>query len=432
MADRVRRSILMQSFLRRPRDLVRQAQKAIPEAPDGQPNNPFDELHLLREHSDIVRHMLLIEGNRIASSSDDHTVIVWDLAEYRRMQVLRGHSLPVTCMLWATQSGSGRLLTGSADKCIIVWNIDTGEPSARWSKHKGSVKTLVYLKNGVCCSGGKDLCLWHIDSNELISQYKRDYEDSDVQRIVLLDRNRLLVASEEKDLVIFQIQNLGTSDQIRIVQQMRLEQHREAIRDAIYVSPNKCVTGSLDGVIKVWDSRTIEELHEFNFHETYKNEESHEYEYSVQHMSIIQDDLIAVAIGHGFGIYDTERGKRRAQQWHAHQGRVTRIQAFEDVMCLVTASVDATIRIWDLQKLALSPTIQKAQPTLIGELVAHTNCVNDILMIRAGIVSCGSDGMVIVWKNGVVEERRRNKIARHMLQVAEENQKRSNSNSNRI
>ena len=58
---------------------------------------------------------------RLASSSKDGTVRVWN-ADIRRVEMtMSGHTASVTCVKW---SGSGFIYSGSQDKTVRVWASD--------------------------------------------------------------------------------------------------------------------------------------------------------------------------------------------------------------------------------------------------------------------------------------------------------------------
>ena len=75
---------------------------------------------------------------RLASSSKDATVRIWDAVSKRIETVLSGHKGNVSCLRWG---GTGRIYTSSHDKTIKIWNankgtlINTLSAHAHWVNH---------------------------------------------------------------------------------------------------------------------------------------------------------------------------------------------------------------------------------------------------------------------------------------------------------
>ena len=82
---------------------------------------------------------LVTEGRpRLASSSKDCTVRIWDITSKRTDAVLSGHMGSVSCVKWG---GTGRIYTASHDKSVKVWDankhtlIHTLSAHAHWVNH---------------------------------------------------------------------------------------------------------------------------------------------------------------------------------------------------------------------------------------------------------------------------------------------------------
>jgi len=66
---------------------------------------------------------------------------------------------------------------------------------------------------------------------------------------------------------------------------------------------------------------------------------------------------------------------------------------------LYSASMDATIRVWNIPPPPSAPYPPYEPANARGELVGHTDAVWDIAVVREGalLVSCGADGVTKVW-----------------------------------
>ena len=70
-------------------------------------------------HIDWVQSLAALEGGRLASASDDHTIKVWELATGACVATLLGHEDEVFYL--AVLEG-GRLASGSDDRKIKIWD----------------------------------------------------------------------------------------------------------------------------------------------------------------------------------------------------------------------------------------------------------------------------------------------------------------------
>lgn len=69
---------------------------------------------------------------RLASSSKDTTVRIWDVTSKIVEHVLSGHKGAVSCVRWG---GTGKIYTSSQDKTVKVWNADNGTLAQTLSSH---------------------------------------------------------------------------------------------------------------------------------------------------------------------------------------------------------------------------------------------------------------------------------------------------------
>ena len=76
---------------------------------------------------------------RLASSSKDSTVRIWDTVLKRIENVLSGHKGSVTCVRWG---GTGKIYTSSYDKTVKIWDANKGTLISTLSAHAHRVNHL--------------------------------------------------------------------------------------------------------------------------------------------------------------------------------------------------------------------------------------------------------------------------------------------------
>ncbi|KAK2141733.1 hypothetical protein LSH36_1051g00013 [Paralvinella palmiformis] len=129
-------------------------QSLVPSLDGNQPYNPYTQITVYSHHTNIIRHLLLVDKTRLASASDDTQIVIWDLQTSQQIHVLDAHSRPITCLLvlqsaytsgddcnqGAEDSDGLLLISAASDKLICCF---------------------LHLPDFGCfCSGGEKLCLW--------------------------------------------------------------------------------------------------------------------------------------------------------------------------------------------------------------------------------------------------------------------------------
>jgi WD40 repeat protein len=109
------------------------------------------------------------DGHRLASSSYDNTVRVWDTSSGHELCCLRGHESSVTSVAWC---GDGRrLASGSRDKTVRVWDSADGKELLCLCGHEDEVYSLAWSNDSRrIASGSKDrtVRVWDASSAECV------------------------------------------------------------------------------------------------------------------------------------------------------------------------------------------------------------------------------------------------------------------------
>jgi len=73
------------------------------------------------------------DGSRLASASDDSTVIIWDTESWEAVTTLSDHTAGVLSVAW---NGDGsRLASASDDSTVIIWDTESWEAVTTLSEH---------------------------------------------------------------------------------------------------------------------------------------------------------------------------------------------------------------------------------------------------------------------------------------------------------
>ena len=88
------------------------------------------DLERLRGHGDLVLQLCFTpDGSRLVAGSLDHTLSVWDMATRERAHTLKGHEGPVTSVSCSPDGRS--VFSTSIDGTVALWDTSTGEQRFR-------------------------------------------------------------------------------------------------------------------------------------------------------------------------------------------------------------------------------------------------------------------------------------------------------------
>lgn len=436
----------------------REAQKSVERSPalcigEEQPKNCFTELQVLKGHFDIVRFLVQIDDFRFASAGDDGLVLVWNVETGERLQELRGHSQQITAISTFTCSkGFTSLISASSDRSLSLWDPDTGNRVQTISDLQSSVKCLLVLERlSVWLSGGEELCVWDKHLQLLCQRQKRS--DTGVTALIELPKNRI-AAAVDKEIVIYELA-VSDDSSVSLKEISRCSEHHDQIRALVNINDEIFASGSHAGELILWDSTNFSNL----AYEHILWEESHPSsqteirlaaptpsEMSIQHLTT-NGRLILAAVGSGLYVYDVVTKAVVAYRKAAHDSNVLHTMLLSDSE-LMSCSEDGSVRMWEIQDLPLaaepasagffgmwtfgrsskqtSPQSKKVLEIpnlrtleLIGDLIGHSGAVQMFLSFEEkGLVTCSTDHLLILWKDGERQARLRSEA---LFQKLEEN-----------
>jgi WD40 repeat protein len=119
-------------------------------------------LHSFTGHSHIVRSLAVsTDGKILVSGSRDKTIKIWHLETGELLHTLNGHKDGVYAV---ALSPNGQIIaSGSADKTIKLWHIETGELLATFTGHAHTVTALAFTASGELLVSGsldKTIKIW--------------------------------------------------------------------------------------------------------------------------------------------------------------------------------------------------------------------------------------------------------------------------------
>jgi WD40 repeat protein len=117
----------------------------------------------LTGHTDSVSCVCVLPDGRVVSGSYDESLRLWNPDTGACERTLTGHTSVVSCVCVLPE---GRVVSGSGDSTLRLWNPDTGACERTLTGHTHSVSCVCVLPDGRVVSGSYDstLRLWNPDT----------------------------------------------------------------------------------------------------------------------------------------------------------------------------------------------------------------------------------------------------------------------------
>jgi WD40 repeat protein len=280
--------------------------------------------HFICSHSLSSNERILITGGV------NHLVNLWDINEGRVIRTFRGHS---DCVSPVCMSADERfVVSGSYDNSIRLWDMATGE-SLLLEGHTNSVFTLALSCDGdILASGGRDKIVRLWDLKRGLKMKTGTLHDDSIFNI-LFSKRELEIVSAGGDGVI-------------VAWDYKRETYRtiadtEQIVDALAISPSGTyiAAGSREKSLKIYEYASGVLFRELDCFSS-----------EVCVISFSKDGKY-IATGAGWPyvirVYETGSGTP-VHAFFGHNDSVNGVSFIDGNTRIISSSVDATIRIWDM------------------------------------------------------------------------------------
>ena len=300
------------------------------EAKDGK---PFGDA--LRGHSKWITSMSwepihLVEAGerpRLATSSKDGTIKIWDTTRRVCLYTLGGHTSSVSCVKWG---GQGMLYSGSHDKTVRVWDMKNGgrcinilKSHAHWVNHL-SLSTDYALRVGAFDHTG----VKPSSPEEARAKALKNYEKVSKKN----GKEEELMVTASDDFTMFLWNPLKTTKPIaRMTGHQKLVNHVAFSPDGRFI-----VSASFDNSIKLWDSRDGKFISTFRGHVA-----------SVYQVAWSSDCRLLVSCSKDttLKVWDV-RTKKLSVDLPGHQDEVYTVDWSVDGKRVCSGGKDKMVRIW--------------------------------------------------------------------------------------
>ena len=308
-----------------------------------------------RAHDRHVVTCLQFDTDKILTGSDDNNINVYDTKSGALRSILRGHEGGV----WALQYYGNVLVSGSTDRSVRVWDIKAGREKQVFRGHTSTVRCLQIL---------------------LPEKIGEDGEG----RAVMMPRKPLIITgSRDSNLRVWRLPGPDDPDYIQPDSPNHddadcpyfvraLTGHQHSVR-AIAAYADTLVSGSYDCTVRVWKISTGETVHRLQGH-TQKV-------YSVV-LDQARNRCISGSMDNLVKIWSLDTGS----VLHTLEGHTSLVGLLDlNSERLVSAAADSSLRIWD-------PENGQCKATL----TAHTGAITCFQHDAQKVIS-GSDRTLKMW-----------------------------------
>lgn len=312
-----------------------------------------------RAHHRHVVTCLLFDSDKILTGSDDTKINVYDTKTGALRTRLEGHEGGV----WALQYDGDTLVSGSTDRSVRVWDIKSGRCLQVFQGHTSTVRCLVILKPE------------QIDTA------------ADGTPIMMPKEPLIITGSRDSTLRVWKLPQPGdrsivqagppANDRDNPYFLRTLSGHHNSVR-AIAAHGDTLVSGSYDCTVRVWKISTGDLVHRLQGH-TQKV-------YSVV-LDHARNRCISGSMDNLVKVWDLNTGSCLFNL-EGHTSLVGLLDLSHDR--LVSAAADSTLRIWDPESGACKATLS-----------AHTGAITCFQHDGQKVIS-GSDRTLKMWnvRNG--------------------------------
>lgn len=345
----------------------------------------LETLQLLRkvDLEGQIRALIILPGSLQAVSAG-LDIRVWDLETGFIIFRLTEHQSPVTAL--SLSSNGQWLASASEDATARLWDISSGR-MLRTMYHPGSPVTAVEFRpaTSFLVSGTAEghLFTWDVSTGRIVS-----VRDTAALRIlslsVAMDGRSCITAHSSSQLCLWDLQDRRHLHM--------LQGHNKAVQAVkLFADGRRAVSGARDGSVRVWDAASGEQIARFDLPGQ---------DFGAVAVTPDGQNILGGLESGQLAIWSVRGGNNQVNPspllYAAHDGPILAMAVSPDGSRAVTASADATLKVWSLDRNADGLF---EELVLVNILRGHTSWVRGVQFFPDGwrVVSVSADRTIKLW-----------------------------------
>jgi WD40 repeat protein len=293
------------------------------------PSSPFLQQTLTAYSSNVMSVSINRDAKTLASGSSDKTIKLWNLETGEEIRTLKGHTSGIAQVNFSPDGKT--LASGSRDKTIKLWNLANGQEIRTLRGHSDEVTDIAFSPDSkiiASSSSDKTIKLWNLSNGEEIGTLKG--HGSKVWSTAFSPDGKILATgSGDKTIKLWNVTN---GEEIRT-----LRGHTDAVNHIAFSSDGKTLaTASSDKTIKLWNIANGQDIQTLRGH---------------------TDSIWSVAFNFDATMVASAGSDRTIKLWNpfsgeeirtlqGHNNRVWSIAFSPNGKTLASGSEDGTIKVW--------------------------------------------------------------------------------------
>ncbi|MBW4670281.1 MAG: serine/threonine protein kinase [Cyanomargarita calcarea GSE-NOS-MK-12-04C] len=281
------------------------------------------------------------DGNTLASGSDDKTIRLWDLNSKQLVATLTGHSQAVKSVAF---SPDGEMLaSASDDKTIKLWNLNTHQEINTLIGHSRGVKSIVFYPGnaGILASGSwdKTIKLWNVSIGTEISTLAG--HQLQVSAVAFSPISPYLAsASFDRTIRLWKLPvDFASKKKFENCPCYTLSGHTWAVLTLAFSPDGKILaTGSDDNTINLWDANNGQLIHTLL---------GHSWSVVALTFSTNGETLISGSCDRTIKLWSVSTAEEIAT-FPGHVNSVSAVAVSPVAQLIASGSRDKTIKLWQL------------------------------------------------------------------------------------